>query len=143
MKARKAKKPMPVVSDGVFTAPDGVDINITTPNTGHPGDIHIASGHALNQYEAGGDIGIVAGNSGFDGKGGSVFISSGNGGGLGGNYSEGGDVVVTVGTGTNGGPDGHFILALPEFADDVSAGVGGIPLNGWYLTGNTVKVRVI
>jgi len=31
---------------------------------------------------------------------------------------------------------------LRDFASDAAAGAGGVPLNGFYRTGNTVKIRV-
>lgn len=31
---------------------------------------------------------------------------------------------------------------LKDFASDVAAAAGGVPLNGFYRTGNTVKIRV-
>lgn len=35
-----------------------------------------------------------------------------------------------------------FGTTLPEYADDVAAAIGGIPVSGFYRTGSAVKQRV-
>lgn len=38
--------------------------------------------------------------------------------------------------------DGYLVLELEDYADDTAADAGGVPINGWYRTGNAVQVRL-
>ena len=74
----------------------------------------------------------------------------------GGTLGDGGDVIVQAGTATSGnggsitlapgtaagsGNDGHVVCALSNYANDVAAYDGGVPLHGFYRTGNALHTR--